>query len=113
MARYSPPGHGGTVNIRLADKSFCPNFEMVLGQIEPGGVADKHFHETEHQAMYVMEGSAQVTLEDEDPVICNPGTMVKFPPKVAHHVVSLGPDPLLLIIIYSPPLPKRDDTPLE
>jgi len=113
LVRYSPPGHIGTVNVRLADRSFCPNFEMVLGRIEPGGVAHKHFHETEHQAMYVMAGTAQVTLENEDPVTCGPGSMVKFPPKVAHHVLSMGPEVLELMIIYSPPLPKRDDTPLE
>lgn len=112
-ARYSRPGHGGTVNMRLADRTFCANFETVLGQIVPGGVAHKHFHEREHQTMYVMEGNAQVTVEDEELVTCGPGTMVKFPPKIAHHALSLGPDPLLLMIIYSSPLQKRDDTPVD
>ena len=80
LPHYSPPGHGGTVNVRLFDKSFCGNFEMILGVIEPGGVADKHHHEHEHQAMYVL---------------------------------SKGPEPLQLMIVYSPPLPSRDDTPLD
>ena len=109
---YSPPGHAGTANVRLFDKSFCPAFEMILGTIEPGGIADKHHHETEHQAMYVLAGVAEVTLDDEIPVSCGPGAVIRLPPKVPHHVVSKGPDPLQLLIVYSPPLPRRDDKPL-
>lgn len=112
LKHYSPPGHGGTVNVRLTDKAFCENFEMILGVIEPGGEADRHHHETEHQAMYVLGGSAQVTLNEEDPVVCGVGSVIRLPPKVDHHVLSLGPDPLQLMIVYSPPLPVRDDTPL-
>ena len=109
---YSPPGHGGTTNVRLFDQTFCQNFEMILGEIEPGGVADKHHHETEHQAMYVLAGIAEVTLGEEQPVSCGPGTVIKLPPKVDHHVLSAGPETLQLMIVYSPPLPKRDDKPL-
>ena len=110
---YSPPGHGGTVNVRLFDQTFCQNFEMILGEIEPGCVADKHHHETEHQAMYVLTGVAEVTLGEEPPVSCGPGTVIKLPPKVDHHVLSAGPETLQLMIVYSPPLPKRDDKPLD
>jgi len=110
---YSPPGHGGTTNVRLFDQSFCQNFEMIHGEIEPGGVAEKHHHETEHQAMYVLTGIAEVTLGEEQPVSCGPGTVIKLPPKVDHHVLSAGPETLRLIIVYSPPMPKRDDKPLD
>ncbi len=113
LEAYSPPGHGGTVNVRLFDKSFCPNFEMVLGVIEPGGVADKHHHETEHQAMYVLAGKAEVTLGEEAPVDCGPGAVIRLPPLVDHHVLSAGVEPLQLMIVYSPPLPVRDDKPLN
>ena len=113
LKHYSPPGHGGTVNVRLTDKEFCENFEMILGVIEPGGEADKHHHETEHQAMYVLGGTVQVTLNEEEPVVCGVGSVIKLPPKVDHHVLSMGPDPLQLMIVYSPPLPARDDTPLN
>lgn len=110
---YSPPGHAGTVNVRLFDQSFCPNFEMILGTLEPGGVADRHHHESEHQAMYVLAGTADVTLGDEAAVSCGPGSVIRLPPKVDHHVLALGPDALQLMIVYSPPLAKRDDKPLS
>ena len=113
LPHYAPPGHGGTVNVRLFDRSFCENFEMVLGVMEPGGVAHKHHHKIEHQAMYVLGGVAEVTLGDEDPVSCGAGSVIKLPPLVDHHVLSKGPDPLQLMIVYSPPLAKRGDTPLD
>ena len=113
IGAYSPPGHAGTVNVRLFDKGFCPNFEMVLGVIEPGGVAHKHHHETEHQALYVLGGVAEVTLAEEEPVTCGPGAVIKLPPMVDHLVLSVGPDPLELMIVYSPPLQPRDDKPLS
>lgn len=112
LPRYSPPGHGGTVNIRLFDRQFCNNFEMVLGELEPGGEAQRHNHDVEYQAMYVLSGAARVTIENEQPVLCESGAVIRFPPKVDHHVLSLGPDPLKLIIVYSPPLPKRGDKPV-
>lgn len=113
LPRYSPPDHGGTVNVRLFDRDFCENFEMVLGELEPGGEAHRHSHEIEYQAMYVLSGQAKVTIEDEEPVVCSAGAVIKFPPKVDHHVASLGPDPLKLIIVYSPPLPVRGDVSMD
>lgn len=112
LAAYSPLGYGGTVNRRLCDQSFCSGFEMVLGVLEPGGVADKHHHKTEHQAMYVLSGIAEVTLGEEAPVTCGTGTVARLPPTVDHQVLSVGSESLQLMIVYSPPLPKREDTPL-
>lgn len=112
LAKYAPPGHAGTVNVRLCDKTFCAGFEMVLGEIAPGGEAEKHHHAAEHQAIYVLQGHARVTLADAPPVDCPPGTILRLPPGLDHHVLSLGPGPLKLLMVYSPPLPERNDTPL-
>lgn len=112
LARYGPPGHTGTVNVRLADRGFCPGFEMVLGRLEPGAEAHRHHHDVEHQAMYVLKGSARVTLGDGEPEDCGPGTIVRIPPGLDHHVVNASDEPLELIVVYSPPLPPRADTPV-
>lgn len=109
LARYGPPGHAGTVNVRLCERTFCEDFEMVLGEIAPGGEAHKHHHDVEYQAMYVLEGIARVTLADDPAIDCPAGTIIRLPPKLDHHVLSLGPETLKLMIVYSPPLPKRND----
>lgn len=92
------------MNVRLADGSATDRFEMVLGRIDPGGLAERHRHLEEAQVMYVLAGRARVTLGDGPPHVCGPETIIRIPPGVDHEVESLGPEPLTLIIVYSPPL---------
>lgn len=113
MAKYAPPDHQGTVNVRLVDKSFCGSFEMNLGRVVPGGEAEPHLHDTEHQIFYVLKGECEVTLGDDDPVRCGPGSLVRIPPKLLHRVVAVGDETMEGIIIYSPPLGPRDERPVE
>jgi len=111
--RYSPPGHTGTSNVRLVDKTFCGAFEMVHGTIEPGCGAERHSHASESQVCYVLAGEMEVTFDDDAPVRCGPGAVVEIPPLVDHLIVNCGDTPLELLVIYSPPLPPRDDRPID
>jgi len=110
---YGPPGHSGTVNRRLVDREFCGAFELVHGTLAPGGQADRHRHETEAQVCYVLEGEMDVTFGDAAPVRCGAGATVTIPPQVDHLIVNCGDVPLKLLVLYSPPLPPRADTPLD
>ena len=111
--RYSPPGHTGTSNVRLVDKEFCGAFEMVHGTIEPGCGAERHSHQTESQVCYVLEGDMEVTFDADAPVRCGLGAVVEIPPKVDHLIVNCGDTPLRLLVLYSPPLPPRGETPID
>ncbi len=106
MPTYVPPGHGGTHNVRLVDGGFAGDYELVLGTVEPGGVAERHSHDKETQAMYVIEGRAKVALGDDPPQTYGPGTIFRIPPRLNHEVESLGPEPLRVLIVYSPPLAR-------
>lgn len=109
LPRYSPPGHAGTVNVRLVEKDFCGAFEMIHGTIAPGGEAERHAHDREHQVIYLLEGEAEVELGDGPPERCRAGAVIRIPPRLAHRVVNVGAVPLKLIVLYSPPLPPRND----
>ncbi|MEC7205408.1 MAG: cupin domain-containing protein [Pseudomonadota bacterium] len=113
LEKYAPPGHHGTVNVRLIERDFCGTFEMALGILEPGGTAERHDHDIEHQVIYVLEGLCDVELGDQPAVECGPGTIIEIPPKVMHFVVSKGETPLKVLVLYSPPLPPRNDTPVD
>ena len=105
LPRYAPPGHSGTENARLVDREMTEGrFEMVHGRLAPGGHAARHHHDSTFQAMYVLAGAAEVALGDDPPRRCGPGDMVRIPPGLDHEVTSVGPDPLELILVYSPPL---------
>src|SRR5215210_4683619 len=43
LPAYSPPAHSGTDNRRLVGREFGAGFEMILGQVAPGGEASRHF----------------------------------------------------------------------
>ena len=112
LPKYAPPAHAGTVNVRLVERDFNGAFELVHGTVAPGGEAERHHHETEHQVIYVVDGEMTVELGEDGPVRCGPGAVVQIPPRLDHRVVSTGAGPLRVIIVYSPPLPARADTPL-
>lgn len=102
---YAPPGHSGTSNVRLVGRDFSGDYELLLGTIAPGGHATRHSHARETQAMYVLGGRARLALGDQPAETHGPGTIVRIPPGLDHVVESLGPEPLQLLIVYSPPLP--------
>lgn len=112
FAKYGPPGHSGTVNRRLVEKDFCGGFELIHGTLEPGGQADRHSHDTQAQVCYVLDGEMEVTFGDGPPQRCGAGATVTIPPKVDHLIVNCGDGPLQVLVIYSPPLPPRDDVPI-
>ena len=109
LDQFAPPGHGGTVNVRLADKEFCDGFEMLLGTVKPGGEAEPHSHDVEHQIIYILKGQAEVTLGDDPTVLCGPGTVIRIPPKLEHGIVAVGEEDYQCVIIYSLPLPTRNE----
>lgn len=111
LTAYTPPGHSGTRNVRLVEKDFCGAFEMIKGRIAPGGAAEAHAHDAQHQVIYVLAGACDVRLGDGPAERCEPGAIIRIPPGLMHEVVSLGPEDLELIVLYSPPLPPRDDRP--
>ena len=49
----------------------------------------------------------------EPPQRCGAGATVTIPPQVDHRIVNCGDGPLQVLVIYSPPLPPRDDVPIE
>jgi len=83
---------------------FNGRFELVHGTLAPGGVAARHKHEVEAQVVYVLAGRARVSLGAAAQEDCGPETVIRIPPGVEHEVVSLGPEALELLIVYSPPL---------
>jgi quercetin dioxygenase-like cupin family protein len=101
---YSPAAHRGTVNRRLIGRENvgASNMEVVLGETEPAGLAEAHYHDSAEQAMYILEGKCLVEAAGESHPM-GPGDMVFFPPGVRHKVVPVG-GPIKALVIYSPPL---------
>src|SRR5260370_26871157 len=77
LPAYSPPAHLGTLNRRLVGQEFGAGFEMILGQMAPGGEASRHYHVAEAQIVYILKGAADIALGEEAPRRCGPGTVIR------------------------------------
>ncbi len=104
LPAYSPPAHSGTLNRRLLSREFGAGFEMILGQVEPGGEAFPHYHRDESQVVYVLKGEALIRLGEEEPRRCGPGWVIRIPPGLVHDVRVASNEALEVIVLYAPPL---------
>ena len=110
---YSPDAHAGTLNWRIIGQETvgAENMEVLLGEIEPSGIAEPHFHSGTEQVIYLLEGRIEVEMRGEQEQL-GPGDTVLFPPGEKHQVIVLGDRPAKLLVIYSPPL-QSAETPFE
>ncbi len=102
---YSPAGHTDTVNRRLIGKDNvgARSFELVYGQLAPGGCAERHAHADTDQAVYVLAGRALAEIGEERAEV-GPGAAVWIPARVPHEITNVGEDRLDLLVVYAPPL---------
>lgn len=104
VTTYNPAAHQGTVNRRL----ICPetvgakNLEIVLGMVDPSGLAEEHYHEKAEQAVYLVEGKCIVEVEGKSAEM-KAGDICFFPPMKRHKVIPVG-GAIKALVIYSPPL---------
>ena len=105
MKRYSPPRHKLTVNRRLIGGDGVPSerVELILGELSPGGEAERHSHTESEQILYVLDGRCRVEALGQERVL-GPGTAVRFPEGLEHRIVVLDEKTLRCIVIYSPPI---------
>jgi quercetin dioxygenase-like cupin family protein len=65
---------------------------------EPGQSTVMHSHPREEEAIYVLQGTANLSIAGEEVVVPS-GAIVKFPAGVPHDVRNLGPDRLVIMFL--------------
>jgi len=65
---------------------------------EPGQSTVMHAHPREEEAIYVLQGTANMSIAGEE-VVVPAGAIVKFPAAVPHDVRNLGDDRLVIMFI--------------
>ena len=65
---------------------------------EPGQATPMHTHPREEEAIYVLQGSANMSVAGEE-VVVPAGAIVKFPAAVPHDVRNLGSDRLVIMFV--------------
>ena len=85
---YEPAGHAKTTNRCLF---VDEHMELIEGLIARGGGAERHLHRHHEQFLYVL-GGVKVPL------------LIYYPRGAPHGTGGGVPEPLELLVIYSPPL---------
>ena len=65
---------------------------------EPGQSTVMHSHPREEEAIYVLEGTANMLIDGQE-VVVPAGAIVKFPSNVPHDVRNLGPHRCVIMFL--------------
>jgi quercetin dioxygenase-like cupin family protein len=65
---------------------------------EPGQSTVMHHHPREEEAIFVLQGTANMNIDGEE-VVVPAGSIVKFPHNVPHDVRNLGADRCVIMFI--------------
>jgi quercetin dioxygenase-like cupin family protein len=65
---------------------------------EPGQSTVMHSHPKEEEAIFVLEGTASMSIDGHE-VVVPAGSIVKFPSSVPHDVRNLGPDRCVIMFL--------------
>jgi quercetin dioxygenase-like cupin family protein len=65
---------------------------------EPGQSTPMHQHPLEEEAIFVLEGTAHMSIDGEETVV-PAGSIVRFPNRVLHDVRNPGPDRCVIMFL--------------
>ncbi|SRR5213594_591580 len=65
---------------------------------EPGQSTVMHSHPKEEEAIFVLQGTANMSIDGEE-VVVPAGSIVKFPNNVPHDVRNLGPERCVIMFL--------------
>lgn len=98
---FTPPGHTGVVDYELVGPkvSGAKQVSVWIGNLVAGGTAEPHSHEEEEQVYYVLEGSLNIVIGDQEfETEAGDGSIYFVPPKTSHAVYTLSPNAKILVI---------------
>ena len=74
---------------------------------EPGQSTVMHQHPKEEEAIFVLEGTAHMSIDGQE-VVVEAGSIVRFPKSVMHDVRNRGPERCVIMFIKVNPKVLRD-----
>ena len=82
----------------LLGPEFCDisNLNIAFITLDPGKVSEAHYHRQLEEVYYILEGTGEITVNNEQREISK-GDIIYVPPKAVHTVLNNGKKPLRLI----------------
>lgn len=82
-----------------------PNCSFNLAQLNT--VVKNHYHKSHDEVVYLVRGNGLVTIAGKDYQV-SPGYAYLVPQGTIHRFVNLGPDPAVVLSIFSPVFDGKD-----
>jgi mannose-6-phosphate isomerase-like protein (cupin superfamily) len=83
-------------------------FDHRISSYEPGAHVETHSHKVQEQIYHVLSGEGVLTLDGERHLV-RANDVTYIPPGVVHEFHCTGTEPLVFLVITSPP---TDDEPV-
>lgn len=83
-------------------------FRMLIHCWPPGFGHPKHYHPRADEIWYIYEGQLKVVFDDGPAVVAGPGSVLFAGKGTAHDMVSIGKDPLVMIVFVTPNEPDDE-----
>lgn len=80
--------------------------------VDPGAVSPRHWHEATEEMYLVVAGQGVMHLDGADYPV-GPGDSISIPIGIVHAIGAVGPEPLILWVVTSPPYTEDDDFEIE
>lgn len=96
-------GNPGSFSRWIITEELWNNVDIQQVRIEPGGMISMHSHELETEAHYILSGIGIASFENEEKKV-GPGNIILAYPHIRHGLKNPGPEPLLLLCVFNPPL---------
>lgn len=102
--REAPPPFTRSARIVFdpAEDSSLP-FTAVLYRLKPGQKGPKHHHENGIEIYVVLSGSGAIVIDGVQKKL-GKDSLLYVPPNMFHETVSHGPEDLLILGIFIPPV---------
>jgi len=83
--------------------SDAKNVALGVAVFPAGSAPPGHVHPAEEEVIYIVSGTGEL-ITPEGTAKLEPGTTVYIPAGLHHATVSLGPEALELVSVFSPPV---------
>ena len=76
-----------------------PEFRVAVFRMSPGQEQEVHMHPDTTHAWFVLEGTAEITMEDEQRQVAGPGTFCVHPRNTVHGLRNVGADEVVYVTL--------------
>lgn len=85
-----------------------PRFRLLVHAWQAGFGHAQHYHPRADEVWYILEGELKVSFDDESPIVAGPGSILLARKGTKHDMVSVGEDPLVMLVLVAPNEPDDE-----